>query len=271
MVGAAKSRITDATVQALVEARHDDPFAVLGPHETPDGVVIRALVPGATGSKCSRRARHGRGRAEIAPCGGPVRGRAQGPAGLVRLHPARPQRGRDLGPARPLPFPARPRRDGRLPDPRRYPSRGCGNASARTRSSMPGAAGVHFAVWAPNAARVSVVGDFNGWDGRRNPMRRRGGLGVWEIFIPDLGRGRVYKYELAAPTARCCRSRPIPSAPAPSCGRRTPRVVRRIDDFSWTDARMAATARARAVGAGADLHPGSPSRLLGARRGTTAS
>ena len=56
------------------------------------------------------------------------------------------------------------------------------------RSSMPASPGVHFAVWAPNAARVSVVGDFNGWDGRRNPMRRRGGVGVWEIFIPGARR-----------------------------------------------------------------------------------
>jgi 1,4-alpha-glucan branching enzyme len=59
-----------------------------------------------------------------------------------------------------------------------------------------GADGVHFAVWAPNAARVSVVGDFNAWDGRRHPMRRRLDTGVWEIFIPDLGPGRPYKYEI---------------------------------------------------------------------------
>ena len=56
MASAAKSRITDVTVRALVEARHDDPFAVLGPHEAKDGVVIRALVPGATVSRCSRKA-----------------------------------------------------------------------------------------------------------------------------------------------------------------------------------------------------------------------
>lgn len=59
-----------------------------------------------------------------------------------------------------------------------------------------GASGVHFAVWAPNAKRVSVVGDFNDWDGRRHPMRLRRDTGVWEIFIPDLGSGRLYKYEI---------------------------------------------------------------------------
>jgi 1,4-alpha-glucan branching enzyme len=59
-----------------------------------------------------------------------------------------------------------------------------------------GVAGVHFAVWAPNAQRVSVVGDFNIWDGRRHPMRRRGATGIWEIFIPGLREGNSYKYEI---------------------------------------------------------------------------
>ena len=61
---------------------------------------------------------------------------------------------------------------------------------------MDGIAGVQFAVWAPNAERVSVVGDFNAWDGRAHPMRVRGGTGVWELFIPGLGPGGFYKYEL---------------------------------------------------------------------------
>jgi 1,4-alpha-glucan branching enzyme len=56
--------------------------------------------------------------------------------------------------------------------------------------------GVHFAVWAPNAQRVSVIGDFNRWDGRVHPMRRLIPSGVWEIFIPDLGDGDNYKYEV---------------------------------------------------------------------------
>ena len=56
--------------------------------------------------------------------------------------------------------------------------------------------GILFAVWAPNAERVSVVGEFNQWDGRRHPMRVRGGSGVWELFIPDLEAGSLYKYEI---------------------------------------------------------------------------
>lgn len=57
-------------------------------------------------------------------------------------------------------------------------------------------AGVAFAVWAPNAQRVSVVGDFNEWDGRRHPMRNRIECGVWEIFVPGVRPGAFYKYEI---------------------------------------------------------------------------
>lgn len=56
--------------------------------------------------------------------------------------------------------------------------------------------GAFFAVWAPNAKRVSVIGNFNGWDGRKHPMRARGMSGVWELFIPELGEGELYKYEI---------------------------------------------------------------------------
>ena len=61
------------------------------------------------------------------------------------------------------------------------------------------AAGTSFAVWAPNAQRVSVVGDFNAWDGRRHPMRLRRECGVWELFVPGVGEGARYKYELVGP------------------------------------------------------------------------
>jgi 1,4-alpha-glucan branching enzyme len=61
---------------------------------------------------------------------------------------------------------------------------------------VEGIAGVSFAVWAPNARSVSVVGDFNGWDGRLHPLRSLGASGIWEIFIPDLRSGMKYKFEL---------------------------------------------------------------------------
>jgi len=62
--------------------------------------------------------------------------------------------------------------------------------------SIDGISGVLFAVWAPNASRVSAVGNFNQWDGRRHPMRSRGSSGVWELFIPGLNAGELYKFEI---------------------------------------------------------------------------
>ena len=67
--------------------------------------------------------------------------------------------------------------------------------------TLNGADGVVFAVWAPNADRVSVVGNFNGWDGAKHPMRMLGGSGVWELFIPGLKAGELYKYEIKSPGA----------------------------------------------------------------------
>jgi 1,4-alpha-glucan branching enzyme len=67
------------------------------------------------------------------------------------------------------------------------------------RISYEGADGVSFAVWAPSADRVSVVGNFNAWDGKHHPMRRIGNSGVWETFIPKLQSGELYKYEIKAP------------------------------------------------------------------------
>ena len=64
---------------------------------------------------------------------------------------------------------------------------------------LEGVRGVAFAVWAPNAQRVSVVGNFNSWDGRRHPLRVRGSSGVWELFVPGLGEGEIYKYEVKGP------------------------------------------------------------------------
>jgi 1,4-alpha-glucan branching enzyme len=61
---------------------------------------------------------------------------------------------------------------------------------------IDGVTGISFATWAPNAERISVVGDFNEWDGRRHPMRVRGGSGLWELFIPGLGIGSLYKFEI---------------------------------------------------------------------------
>ena len=78
--------------------------------------------------------------------------------------------------------------------------------------TLLGIAGMRFAVWAPNASRVSVVGDFNGWDGRRHPMRLRAECGVWEIFLPGVSHGAHYKFELRAQDGRLLPLRADPYA-----------------------------------------------------------
>jgi 1,4-alpha-glucan branching enzyme len=72
----------------------------------------------------------------------------------------------------------------------------CYNVLGSHEVEVDGIKGMLFATWAPNAERVSVIGDFNQWDGRCHPMRVRGGSGVWELFIPGIHAGSLYKYEL---------------------------------------------------------------------------
>jgi 1,4-alpha-glucan branching enzyme len=72
----------------------------------------------------------------------------------------------------------------------------CYNMLGAHETEVDGIAGIRFATWAPNAERVSVIGDFNRWDGRSHPMRVRGSSGIWELFIPGLSAGVLYKYEI---------------------------------------------------------------------------
>ena len=99
-----------------------------------------------------------------------------------------------------------------------------------------GAEGTHFAVWAPNARRVSVIGDFNAWDGRRNPMRQRGSTGVWEIFMPDIGEGNAYKYELHDAHGHLLPQKADPFGFGAEHPPRTASVVRDLRGHEWHDA-----------------------------------
>jgi 1,4-alpha-glucan branching enzyme len=179
---------------AIAAARHADPFAVLGPHVQGGNLVIRAFHPSAE-------------RVEVA--------HAAGVAAMARLHPGGVFQAEFPGVAAVFDYRLRviyP--DGHaaeIDDPYRY-----GRViteydlylfaqGRHTRiyeklgahlTRIGEADGVHFAVWAPNADRVSVVGDFNAWDGRVHPMRRLGMSGVWEIFLPGLAEGQRYKYEI---------------------------------------------------------------------------
>jgi 1,4-alpha-glucan branching enzyme len=94
--------------------------------------------------------------------------------------------------------------------------------------------GVHFAVWAPNADRVSLIGDFNGWDGRVNPMRLLVPSGVWEIFIPDLPDGEHYKFEIRAKSGELLR-KTDPFAVAFEVPPQSAAIVRDISGYVWRD------------------------------------
>ncbi|MEM6887973.1 MAG: 1,4-alpha-glucan branching protein GlgB, partial [Pseudomonadota bacterium] len=98
-----------------------------------------------------------------------------------------------------------------------------------------GASGVHFAVWAPGASRVSVIGHFNSWDGRRHPMRRRGVTGVWEIFVPGIGDGETYKFELLDAAGRLLPQKADPLGFGSEHPPATGSVVRALSDYAWQD------------------------------------
>jgi 1,4-alpha-glucan branching enzyme len=100
--------------------------------------------------------------------------------------------------------------------------------------TVGGVDGVYFAVWAPNAQRVSVVGDFNGWDGRTNPMRRLLGSGVWELFLPGVGEGVHYKFEIRTPSGVLL-LKSDPFALFNQHGVQTSSLVYNLDRYQWND------------------------------------
>jgi 1,4-alpha-glucan branching enzyme len=95
--------------------------------------------------------------------------------------------------------------------------------------------GVHFGVWAPNARRVSVVGDFNSWDGHVYPMRSRGESGIWEIFLPGLDEGALYKFEILSRVANHLGLKSDPYGFAAELRPSTASVVCNIDRYEWND------------------------------------
>ncbi|HTJ89669.1 MAG TPA: 1,4-alpha-glucan branching protein GlgB [Acidocella sp.] len=176
--------------EALLQGTHGDPFAVLGPH----GNEVRVLAPGAR-------------TVTLLDAAGD------------RLAAAQPVYGDAIFEARlaaPQPYRLRIDWDGVIQiteDPYRFSlllaeaeierfAAGRHHELAGWLGAVPmrlgDVPGVRFAVWAPNAKRVSVVGHFNNWDGRRHPMRRRA-AGLWEIFLPGLNVGEAYKYEILGP------------------------------------------------------------------------
>jgi len=103
------------------------------------------------------------------------------------------------------------------------------------RRELDGVTGMHFALWAPNAKRVSIVGDFNDWDGRVHPMRRRVELGVWEIFLPAVGYGAHYKFEMLGADDRLV-LKSDPFAFFSQNRESTASMTYDLDAYQWSDA-----------------------------------
>jgi 1,4-alpha-glucan branching enzyme len=180
---------------ALAEARHADPFSVLGAHREQDHLVVRTILPAAESvdvvaeglEPVAMQRAHASGIYE-----GVLPGNGDGPAYRLRItYPG----GHVAEIEDPYRF------DRVITDFDLY----LFGEGRHTRiyerfgahlMTLNGVQGVHFAVWAPNAQRMSVVGDFNGWDGRVHPMRHLGGSGVWEIFIPAATVNHRYKFEM---------------------------------------------------------------------------
>ena len=217
--------LSDKDLQALLDARHGDPFAALGMHADAAGALwVRALLPRATAVSV-HDTRTGRCVATLPRRGDTALFEGVMPRGRSRFD-YRLQVQWDDGSA------------GLYGDPYRYgplipeadlhylsegshlrPFEVLGAHPLTLGEGVYAIGGVRFAVWAPNASRVSVVGDFNGWDERRHPMRSRGSSGIWELFVPHVAVGDRYKLAIRArdgrelplkcdPYARAAQNRP---------------------------------------------------------------
>ena len=179
---------------AVIEGRHSDPFRYLGPHVENGSSVLRVFLPDAEGVAVIDEQGH--------------------ESDLQRIHDAGLFEGRLRNGSRHYRLRARyGERQVEIEDPYRFPPilsdfdlylLGEGthvhlyDKLGAHHMVLEGVEGVGFAVFAPSAKRVSVVGDFNSWDGRRHAMRVRGN-GFWEIFVPEAKPGAKYKYEIIGP------------------------------------------------------------------------
>jgi 1,4-alpha-glucan branching enzyme len=185
---------TAGDMDALIRAEHPDPFSILGPHsDGKNGQVIRAYLPQALGVRVlSRDGERDLGELTMSDKPGFFAGHFETREPyLLKINWATGEQitedpysfGQLLGEMDLYLFAEGNHRD-------------LSSALGAQVKNVDGVDGVRFSVWAPNARRVSVVGDFNSWDGRRHPMRARHPSGVWEVFIPRIGPGEAYKYEI---------------------------------------------------------------------------
>lgn len=223
-----------AEIQAIIEGRHGDPFRVLGPHAVPrdwqdDAWLIRAFLPHAESASVILES----GEAAMLPAGGPGLFEAEldSNPGAYRFRLRHTDsEWEEEDPYRFPPvldaFPLHLHGEGTL-----YKAYETLGAHPREHH---GASGTVFAVWAPNAEAVSLTGDFNGWDDRRHPMRLRDG-GIWEIFMPGLGQGTVYKYFIRSKVNGYRMMKVDPFAFAAEVPPKTGSIVWDTTDYEWGD------------------------------------
>ena len=222
---------------ALVDGRHPDVFALLGIHENPGGrgVIVRALLPGATAvSVIARDSRRKIAALHQVHPGGLFERCIQNRSREFDYLLAIDYRGHRVVQEDPYRFPSC-----LSPDDLYLFSEGTQERAYRVFGAharqVEGVEGVLFAVWAPSAQRVSVVGDFNFWDGRRHVMRLHPGSGVWEIFIPDVHDNAHYKFEIVAAGGEVL---PLKSDPFARSMQHPPQTASRVvldESYPWRD------------------------------------
>ncbi len=226
-------RTSDAEIAAIVDGRHGDPFKVLGLHKHGRDWIARAHVPGAESLAAATLDGKPVGHLEMRHDAGFFEGKlALKQRQTLRYQAANRGDGWNFIDAYLFGPVLGPLDDYYLAEGthlRLYDRLGA------HPMSHEGAEGVHFAVWAPNASRVSVVGDFNNWDGRRHVMRKRQDIGVWEIFIPGASEGQGYKYELLGPDGRVLPLKSDPYGFAAEFRPKTASRIARTDNFIWSD------------------------------------
>ena len=212
-----------------------DPFSYLGMHRAGRDLVVRAFLPEASGVAVVDAA-SGAVAAELPkldPSGlfaGPIAGRKEPFAYRLRLTTANGEQ--DIEDAYRFP-PILGEMDVYLIAEGRHLR--LDEKLGSRLMTLEGVAGVAFAVWAPNATRVSVVGNFNDWDGRRHPMRFRAECGVWELFIPGLGEGELYKYEILGKDGRLQALKQDPFAFFCEQSPGTAAIVYDLSRYGWAD------------------------------------
>jgi 1,4-alpha-glucan branching enzyme len=236
MSNQANNLLTQHQIEALISANYQDVFSLLGMHKdaSQQDLIIRSFLPGATGVDIIDL-QQGKKISTLA---------LLDPAGLFAANLGR----REL-----FPYALRvnyPEGESQIHDPYSFPCllnaedlylfcEGCQEQTHQWMGAhhrvVNNISGCHFVVWAPEAKRVSVVGDFNAWDGRCHVMRKPASAGVWEIFIPGIEAGACYKYEIVASNGQRLALKSDPYAFAMQHPPQTASLVPNQKCYQWQD------------------------------------